>query len=281
MTDVTVDESVPFTLSSVCLRQQDLGSALSTTRRLGFASIDLVGLRGLCEHVPVNGTRADLRAAARTVLRSGLRASSVNADPGSFDGHDDPDEVRRRIDQLLGFVVDAGVPLLVLPCGEKTARPGDLPETARMAEEINRVAETASRRGVRVAIEAPYFGRPVNDLARTDALCAALDPAVGLAFDVSHIEAADESVVAAWDALRERVAIVHLRDAASGDIRRVIGAGRVDFGALFGRIDASAFDGDVVLELETRDGPYATKQDEVRAAVAHLTAICEKQEIAS
>ena len=78
-----------YSVSTVCLRQYDFVQALDVARSLGFDSVDLVGLRGLCEHVPVNGTTSDMRAAARSLPASGLRAASVNADPGSFDGFDD------------------------------------------------------------------------------------------------------------------------------------------------------------------------------------------------
>ncbi|MFH8248782.1 sugar phosphate isomerase/epimerase family protein [Microbacterium sp. B2969] len=266
-----------YTISSVCLRGYDFAQALEVAKRLGFDSLDLVGLRGLCEHVPVNGSTADLRAAAEVFRRSGLRGASVNADPGSFDGFDDAEDVRRRIDGLLGFLGEAELPLLVLPCGEKTAAPPADPQISRMADALNGVAASARAAGVRLAVEAPYFGRPIHSLERAEQLLAALDPAIELAYDVSHVEAADESVVAGWDRFADRIGIVHLRDAASGDVRRVIGAGRVDFAAFLHQVRASDFSGDVVLELETQNSPYASKEDEVMAAALYLGAIEQKE----
>jgi sugar phosphate isomerase/epimerase len=263
----------PFTLSTVCLRAHDFRTALGIATDLGFDSVDLVGLRGLCEHVPVNGTVAELRGAAQTFVESGLRGASVNADPGSFDGVDDADEVMRRISRLLVFLEETGVPLLVLPAGEKTEHAAARPDVRRMADALNTVSATARAAGIRVAVEAPYSGRPIDSLSRTADLLAELDPAVELAFDVSHVAGGGESVEGAWDALSGRIGIVHLRDAAPGDIRRVIGHGDVDFGALFRRMHETEYAGDVVLELETRHSPFATKQDEVNAAVAHLQAI--------
>jgi sugar phosphate isomerase/epimerase len=263
----------PFTVSTVCFRAHDFRTALRIATDLGFDSVDLVGLRGLCEHVPVNGTVAELRRAARTFVESGLRGASVNADPGSFDGADDPDDVMRRISRLLVFLEETGVPLLVLPAGEKTEHAAARPDVRRMADALNTVSATARTAGIRIAVEAPYAGRPIDSLSRTADLLAELDPEVDLAFDVSHVAGGGQSVEGAWDALSPRIGIVHLRDAVPGDIRRVIGHGDIDFGALFQRMDDTGYAGDVVLELETRHSPFLKKDDEVRAAVAHLQAI--------
>ncbi|MCU1406806.1 MAG: xylose isomerase, partial [Glaciihabitans sp.] len=93
-------DSTPFTVSTVSLRHYELAQALDVSKSLGFDTVDLVGLRGLCEHVPVNGSADEFRAAASTFAASGLRAASVNADPGSFDGFDDEHDVLQRIDYL-------------------------------------------------------------------------------------------------------------------------------------------------------------------------------------
>jgi sugar phosphate isomerase/epimerase len=262
--------ALPYTLSTVSLRSYPFARALEVAEGLGFHSVDLVGLRGLCEHVPVNGSRDDMRGAADVFLKSGLRAASVNADPGSFDGCDERDEVLRRVDLLLGFAADTEAPLLVLPSGEKSPHRVTDPQISQMADALNHVAIRAQHRGVRLAVEAPYFGRPVDTIARAIGLMNELDPDIELAFDVSHVEAADESVIDAWTRLSERVGIVHLRDAVSGNIRRVIGFGRIDFRSVFRVLDATAYTGDIVLELETRDSPFGRKEDEITAAVEYL-----------
>ncbi|WP_345800129.1 sugar phosphate isomerase/epimerase [Microbacterium sp. AZCO] len=260
----------PFTVSTVCFRRYPLEQALDTAARLGFDRVDLVGLRGLCEHVPVNGTLSEMRRAARQFAASRLQAASVNADPGSFDGADDIEQVMARVRRLLAFCQEAGVPLLVLPCGEKREDASAPPRYAAMADALNEVAVMAWHEGIRLAVEAPYFGRPVDTIGRTETLLELLDPDVDLAFDVSHVVGAGESVTDAWAAIHERIAIIHLRDAVAGDIRRVIGHGDVDFPALLQAAQVSGFDGDVVLELETRNSPYQSKEDEVRAALAQL-----------
>jgi len=259
-----------LTVSSVCFRLHPFERALQIARELGFDSVDLVGLRGLCEHVPVNGDAAEFAAAADVVRRSGVRPASVNGDPGSFDADDDRADVLGRIDRLVGFAAETTTPLLVLPCGEKRDGRTDAPAYRALADGLNAAAEIGRSRGVRIAVEAPYFGRPIDRLDRTSTLLELLDPDIEVALDVSHVDAADESVLDAWDLLRSRVGIIHLRDSVSGNIRRAIGHGRIDFAGFLDAVAADAFRGDTVLELETRDAPYASKEEEVLDAVQRL-----------
>ncbi|MET0887924.1 MAG: hypothetical protein ABWX92_15915, partial [Mycetocola sp.] len=72
-------ETTRYTVSTVCLRQYDFAQALVVAESLGFDAVDLVGLRGLCELVPVNGSRTEMQEAAAVFRASGLRAASVNA----------------------------------------------------------------------------------------------------------------------------------------------------------------------------------------------------------
>lgn len=263
---------IPYAVSTVCLRRYELPRALEVAHALGFDAVDLVGLRGLCEHVPIHAGAEEMRRVATEFSRTGMRAASINSDPGSFDGYDDPAQVMERIDFLLEFAGLAGAPLLVLPCGEKKDNRQGAPDRALMVEWLNRAAGLAYAAGIRLAVEAPYFGRPIDRVLGAARLFSELDPDIEIAFDVSHIEAAGDSVNEAWELLAPRVGIVHLRDAVPGDIRRVIGRGQVDFEGFSAAMSESGYTGDVVLELETRNSPFETKVAEIAAAVEYLAA---------
>jgi sugar phosphate isomerase/epimerase len=196
---------------------------------------------------------------------------SVNSDPGSFDGRDGFAAVQARIGRLLEFCAVAGAALLVLPCGEKRDDPAVPPDLAALAGGLNVAAAEAGTAGIRLAVEVPYWGRPVDGVARAVDLLDLLDPRIEIAFDISHVHAAGDSVLDAWDVLGPRAGVIHLRDAVRGDIRRVIGAGTVDFEAFFARLRLDA--PDLVLELETLNSPFVTKEDEVQDAVNRLTQV--------
>lgn len=261
-----------FSCSTVIFRQYELAHALGTIAGLGFGNVDLAALAGLCEHIPPRGTARQLAAAARTVRASGLTVTSINADPGSFNGHEPAGEVRSRIARLFDACAEVQSPRLVLTCGE----PLDPTRTAdqqidAVARGLDDAVALAESSGVELVVEAPHFFRLVNDLNGTRALLDRLDQGIRQAWDVSHVRAAGEDPAELLAEFASRVSIVHLRDAVPGDIRRAIGFGDIDFAAVFGSARAMKFDGPFVLELETHENPYPTKEKETEAALQQLS----------
>lgn len=236
--------------------------------------MDLGALRGLCEHVPLFGTNEELRDAARVVKESELRVLSVNADPGSFNEDIAPLRILDRIETLSVFCAEVESPMLLLPCG--AAERDDMPydkQLELLAAGLNAAAVSAARYGVQVVVEAPHHFRLINTLERTRDLLQLLDPSIPLVYDVSHIRAAGEEPAAAFGEFAARVGHVHLRDAETGDIRKVLGSGDIDFAAFYDVSRQAGYSGEYVLELETHESPFATKEEEVSDALTRLTPI--------
>lgn len=268
----TRTDSAPAALgcSTICFRDQSLPDALASVRAAGFSSADLGALQGLCEHIPPLGSTAELQSAAAVVKRSGVTPTSLNADCGSFT-HDRTQDVLARVERLCGFCSDAGVEMLILPCG------GPERDDISVADQIitaaaglAAAADLAAAAGVRLVVEAPHHFRLVNTLDRTRSLLAQLDERVGLVYDVSHVRAAGNAPAQAFDEFAARVAHIHLRDAVDGDIRRCIGAGDIDFPAVFAATTDAGYSRTYCLELETHDSPFASKADEVSDALRRL-----------
>ncbi|MDQ0131408.1 sugar phosphate isomerase/epimerase family protein [Arthrobacter bambusae] len=269
--DARTQGPIALACSTICFRNEDLFDALERTKQQGFDAIDLGALQGLCEHVPLFGTPDELKEASRTVVASGLRVLSVNADPGSFNDGTSPFEVLDRIESLAVFCAETSAPLLLLPCGAPER--DDIPyrhQLEAVASGINAAAASAARYGVRVAVEAPHHYRLVNTLDRVRELLPLLDPEVGLVYDVSHVRAAGEDAAASYAEFASRVVHVHLRDAETGNIRKVLGSGDVDFEAFHEASQRAGYTGRYVLELETHDSPFATKTEEVADALNRL-----------
>lgn len=257
--------------STICFREYTLAEALGLIRKQGFDAIDLGALQGLCEHVPLFGTPEDLKDACRTVNESGLQVLSVNADPGSFNEDIPALEILDRIEALTVFCAEVRSPRLLLPCGAPERE--EIPyrqQLEAVASGINAAAATATRYGVQIVVEAPHHYRLVNTLARVRDLLALLDPSVGVVYDVSHIRAAGEDPAAAYAEFASRVVHVHLRDAEPGDIRKVLGSGDVDFESFRIAAEQAGYSGRFVLELETHDSPFASKEEEVSDALHRL-----------
>ncbi|MEV7086238.1 sugar phosphate isomerase/epimerase [Streptomyces sp. NPDC093085] len=266
--------SPQLSCSTITFRGYELPRALDTVAALGFRQVDLGALAGLCEHVPPTGSAAALATVARQVRAAGLPVTSVNADPGSFNTAGAAPEVRDAILRLLDFCAESGSPRLVLTCGEPE-QSGEPPaeQIRRVADGLNSVADRAGAAGVALTVEAPHYLRLVNTLARTAELMAGLAPGISQVWDVSHVRAAGEDPAEVFPRFAERVSVVHLRDAVPGDIGRPMGQGEVDFGRVLAGAAAAGFTGPLVLELETHDTPFATKEEEVRSALRHLGAV--------
>ncbi len=255
-----------FALSTVALRHLALTDALEEARDLGFRSVDLAALRGLCEHVPPEGNAADLKDVADVVASAGLNVVSVNSDPGSLTGPEPRAIIDARVDRLTDFCASLGIDRLVVPCGEKST----VADLSPLARGLNAAALRAQPKGVQIVVEAPYFGRPVSTMDRARKLLDQVDPGVGLAFDVSHVAAAAQDLDEAFASVADRVAVVHLRDAVPGDIRRPIGHGSIDFSNFFETAQGCGYTGEFVYELETTRGYYPSKAAEISDAVSRL-----------
>lgn len=265
-------QTAPLALgcSTICFKSQPLQQALESVRSSGFFSADLGALQGLCEHIPPRGTAEELSIAADIVRRSGIEPVSLNADPGAFN-RDPLDDIVSRVARLAAFCREAGVPAIVLPCG------GPERDDISIDSQIHAVAvglaasaDAAEGFGIRIFIEAPHHFRLVNTLERTRTLLAQLDDRIGLVYDVSHIRAAGEDPAARFAEFAPHVEHVHLRDAVDGDIRRAMGAGDIDFAAVFAATVAAGYTGTYALELETHNSPFDSKEAEVADALGRV-----------
>lgn len=259
--------------STVCFRDRSLSAALASIEDLGFAAVDLAALAGLCEHIDPSGDPDRLAEASAALKASSLRPISINADPGSFNGKTLHEVVLARVDALSAFAADHEIPLIVLTCGEperSEVDPGE--QIRRVAEGVQDAHHVAAQYGVEIAVEAPHYFRLVNTLERAALLREQLDPNIAFVFDSSHVRAAGNDPARDFAApfYAASTRLMHLRDAIPGDIRRVIGAGDIDFSALLLAAEAHGYAGDVVLELETHESPFATKDEEVQDAIVRL-----------
>src|SRR5262245_50225452 len=106
--------------STISFRHLALDRALAQIAELGFATIDLGALPGVCDHVPYELDAAAVASVAATVTASGLRVRSINGDVGDLNRPlDAPGRAQRdrHLETLLTLAASTGARALVLPCG--------------------------------------------------------------------------------------------------------------------------------------------------------------------
>ena len=180
----------------------------------------------------------------------------------------------RRVERLIDFAAERERRLLVLPAGEKIGAAHDRPADRPHGDRAQRGGGKAARTACDLAVEAPYFGRPIDRLARAAELMEALDPSIELGLRrVAHRgrRRIRRRRVGAPRAAGRRSCTCATRSAATSGGSSAQGASTS--AACFDAMDATGYAGDIVLELETRNSPYATKEDEVTAAIDYLRSI--------
>lgn len=261
--------------STITFRSQELSDALAEITGLGFTGIDLGGLPGVCDHVPYPpGPHVD--RVADTAAEAGVDVWAVNADPGPLNDPELPEEVlAHRTAELANLAARLDAALIV-PCGAGARAPfaDEEHDLALLARRLRLTSATAAEHGVRLLVEGLHHQRFCHSAERLRRLLE-LVPAdiAGLVYDVSHVVAGGIDEVALARELGERVAHVHLRDAAPDDINLSIGRGRVDFAGVIGALTEHGYTGRYVLELETHDvaeGDRAAATGRARDAIAAL-----------
>ncbi|MDJ0350757.1 sugar phosphate isomerase/epimerase [Cryobacterium sp. PH29-G1] len=273
---MTIDSRV--TCSTITLRHLPLRGALQAITSAGFAEIDLGALPGVCDHVPYVLDEKAVAEVARTVIDSGLRVRSINADVGDLNALLDESDAAARahhVDRLLDLCVAVGATALVLPNGRQSPEPlGSLNEDLdTVAGELRRIDERGSDRGIQLWVEAPHWFRLAFDLERTAALLSRLPERIGVVCDVSHITASGSTPREFLNRFGGRTRHVHIRDAEPGYIHHSIGRGVVNFVDLVAALAELGYEGVLALELETRDTADADRAGEALRAGEYLSAL--------
>jgi sugar phosphate isomerase/epimerase len=265
--------------SSISFRHQPLSEALRSMHELGFQEIDLGALPGVCDHVPYVLDGAAVDRVAAEVQASGLRVRSVNGDVGDLNavlGEAQRAERADHLDMLVRLTAAVGAEALVLPCGALDHEPvRSFEEDIRtVAEELAHASQRAAAAGVELWCETLHFFRLCWNLEHAQRLTQELEgTGVGVVMDFSHIVASGGHPVRFVETFAERIAHVHLRDAAAGNINLSIGNGEADFAAGLRALERVGYPGHFSLELETRDVTHDQRPAATRLAAEYITSL--------
>jgi sugar phosphate isomerase/epimerase len=244
--------------SSISFRKLPRPEALATIASLGFVTMDLGALPGVCDHVPFALERPDIDAVVADVEASGLAVTSVNGDVGDLNVPVEGPAARARADhleRLLELTAAVGARALVLPCGAQDRSPRvDLDtDLGMVADALNEAGERAERAGVELWTESLHYFRLSCDADRAANLHERLDGTVGVVMDFSHLTASGSDVVEFIRETGARIRHVHVRDAVPGNIHVSVGRGSADFAGGIAALAGIGYQGGFALELETRD----------------------------
>ncbi len=234
-----------YTVRSLMAR--DVESTLTTVAEIGYRELEFAGY--------YQRTPADLRA---LIDGLGLTAPAAHYGIGVF---------RDALDETLDAAEALGHRYLVLPSLPREERE-TLDDYRRVADEMNGFAETCRARGVGFAYHNHAFEfERIDGRVPFDVLLEATDPAlVEIELDLFWITEGGGDPFAYFDAYPGRFPLCHVKDRTPDGTMVEVGAGVIDFPAIFRR----AADAGLAHYLVEHDQP-ADPISSIRSSFGHLS----------
>ncbi len=234
-----------YTVRSLMAR--DVEGTLATVAEIGYREVEFAGY--------YQRTPADLRA---LIDGLGLTAPSAHYGIGVF---------RDALDETLDAAETLGHRYLVLPSLPREERE-TLDDYRRVADEMNGFAETCRARGVGFAYHNHAFEfERIDGRVPFDVLLEATDPAlVEIELDLFWIREGGGDPFAYFDAYPGRFPLCHVKDRTPDGTMVEVGAGVIDFPAIFRRA-ADAGLAHYLVEHDQPEDPVSS----IRSSFRHLS----------
>lgn len=232
---------------------------VGAARRSGFTTIETAWPEHADERTRLIDVVAEQRTAARAERRK-LDVALLNCPAGDVAGgergfvNDDSrrEEAERALANAIELAAAIGAHNLNLLVGRALPDVPEMRQRAAVVSALRTFAPIAGAAGLRILLEPLNSIENPGFLAATpdDAIAlieAAADDRIGLLLDVYHVARMGQDPVNAIERHAERIAHVQLSDCPG---RGSPGTGKLDFAAIFARLDASGYDGAVGLEYD-------------------------------
>lgn len=247
-------------------------------RELGFGVIEWVYERpGAGENPLMND--AGVAAIRRACESTGVAVGSVVADYFMEELLSTPDAAAgaragEHLRSLLRRCAEAGIPLVELPFVDSSSLK-DAADRARMVERVSRALEAERGCGVRLGLETDL--PPAEFRSLLDSLSAL---GVKANFDMGNSASLGYAPDVEIPALAPYIDNVHIKDRLRGGGTVPLGAGNVDFAAVFRNLSAIGYRGDFIFQSARRDlapgagalGPVETVRGYAAFVEPHLRA---------
>lgn len=241
-----------------------LEAALAAVRELGFTRVDLLAVEGWAHLMPSDLVKNYDAATAR--VDSALRANHLSLASINIGFtpklHDRSSEaIVTRCSQaraMVRFMLQHHVTVATIQPRERAHdRPFEA-VLADSAESLNEIVDIAEGTGITFALEC-HSGSVAESLTSALELLHMV-PGLKVDYDPSHL-VMHEIELEDSEPLLNKAAVIHLRDAAPGQMQTAFGEGTTDFDWLLRRIKAMRFKGDVIVEYLDSDKQVDVKLD--------------------
>ncbi|MCL7999655.1 sugar phosphate isomerase/epimerase [Brucella sp. 21LCYQ03] len=214
----------------------------------GYSGIEITNnMIGVYDH--------DVEGFRRLLSETGLTfVAYAFSTPTGFTVEEKADEDIAAISHAMDFIASFPGTILSLGCPTDHRGIGEVKAIEIAGRIFNRAGEIGKARGIPVAFHpSSHHGSVVVTRPQYEAIMAATDPAlVKWVPDTGHIIRGAQNIPETLSLFRERIAYVHLKDASSDGVWRMMGAGDCDIPAVIAHLhNELGFDGWLIGEEES------------------------------
>lgn len=203
----------------------------------------------------IGGYDRDVEGFKHLLAETGLTfVAYAFSTPSGFTVEEKTEEELAAISSAMDFIASFPGTILSLGCPTDHRGIGDAKAIEIAGRIFNRAGEIGKTRNVPVAFHpSSHHGSVVVTRPQYEAMMAATDPSlVKWVPDTGHIIRGAQNIPETLSLFRERIAYVHLKDASSDGVWRMMGAGDCDIPGVIAHLhDKLGFDGWLIGEEES------------------------------
>ncbi len=199
MTENAKRRAIKLGVNSVLFQAYDFRTACRHIGAAGYDGVEISAIKGMCEHLEIDGWRAQAAELKSIVADCGLEFLSM--EEAALD--------EKRLETAFEAGAEIGIPIINVGSGGKTGVEEDF---QRQTDLIAKMADRAHAHGVTLCVKA-HVGAAIHDTPTTlRAMEKIRSPGFGVDMDPSHIHRAKEKPEEALPRVLDSVRHVHIRD---------------------------------------------------------------------
>ncbi|HZH63171.1 MAG TPA: sugar phosphate isomerase/epimerase [Metabacillus sp.] len=234
-------------VNSVLFGGYDLKTAVEYIKFSGYKGIELASIVGMAEHLSDTASDEDLHEMRKVIDEADLDMYCIEAATNIL-----VPENMERTKRVFERAAKLGIPMVTVgSAGESDNE--EKTEASILA--IEELAQAAGDAGIKFALKLHYGQSIYNTKTALRLVNEVKHPALGLNFDATHVGRVGDDPVAAFEALKDHIIHIHIRDTFIEQLTiaapeyQIAGRGTVPLKGVVNKMVEVGYEGATVLEI--------------------------------